>query len=176
MPLRYLHLLLNSQSPLYAIAWLRETLRGGKEATPSQVQELWGLYNAGGLGSNYAKAALALATDTSLAPYLPNENVWSGKTEAPNKWRQMRTVNNAIISLNPNPANTELTLIYALEGNNVLQISIADASGKTVYEATANGASIQQPINVAQWPNGIYMLKAVDSFGQKQYRKFSVQH
>lgn len=147
-----------------------------KQATPSQIQELWSLYNAGGLGSNYAKAALALATDTSLAPYLPNEDVWSGKTEAPNKWRQMRTVNHATLSLNPNPANTELTLSYALEENTSLEISIADASGKTVYEITAQGSSIQQAINTAQWPNGIYMLKAVDSFGQKQYRKFSVQH
>lgn len=126
--------------------------------------------------ATYAKAALALATDTFLEPYLPNEYLWTAKTDAPNKWRQMRTVNHAMLSINPNPANTELTLSYVLEGNSALHISIADATGKIVYQTTASGATVLQAINVAQWPTGIYMLRCKDSFGNQSYRKFKVQH
>ncbi|MBL7778320.1 MAG: T9SS type A sorting domain-containing protein [Chitinophagales bacterium] len=155
---------------------LQASGKNWKEAAPGQIQELWNLYNVGGLGSCYAKAALALATDTFLEPYIPTEDLWSGKTEAPNKWRQMRTVNHATLSLNPNPANTELTLSYVLEGNSALHISIADASGKTVYQTTTSGATVQQAINVAQWPNGIYMLRCKDSYGNLSYSKFTIQH
>ncbi|MDW8417823.1 MAG: T9SS type A sorting domain-containing protein [Chitinophagales bacterium] len=119
---------------------------------------------------------MALATDTFIEPYLPTEDLWSAKTEAPNKWKQMRTVNKAALRLNPNPANTDLTLTYTLEGNESVDITVVDASGKTVYQTTASGATIQQAINVAQWPNGIYMLRCKDSYGNPSYIKFTVQH
>lgn len=61
------------------------------------------------------------------------------------------------ISLYPNPANDVISVVVP-EMNGNINMTIMDASGKTVYDTNIDGKVGQKEINVAPYENGVYTV------------------
>lgn len=76
------------------------------------------------------------------------------------------------LEIYPNPANTKISL--KLENQNAVgSVSFYDATGKLV--ATSDLQSLQNSIDTANWPNGIYLVK-IESAGEIQHKKVVIEH
>ena len=74
----------------------------------------------------------------------------------PNKYGISETDANALIRLYPNPAVDFLYL--EIENENILQLSVIDIAGKTIFTENHSAPSIRLEIN--QIPAGMYIVKA----------------
>jgi len=141
-----------------------------------QQTQLWSIYASGSAASASAKAALGVMLDTLIPPYLSDEDFFVGKkeSEAENKWRLIKTVNNSDFSISPNPASQSLKLSFKSKEAKQLNVTITDANSALVYTSTMTNP--RSEIDVGNWKNGLYIIKGTDDLGQSYFKKFNVIH
>lgn len=119
-----------------------------------------------------------MLADTTLLPYLPDEDFFTGKKESEmdNKWQQMKTVNKGTFTVSPNPSAQDFVLNYQADGISSMEIQLYDQSGKLVDERSSNVASKTLAWRVDSWQNGVYLIKGIDGNNQRYFAKVTVQH
>lgn len=78
-----------------------------------------------------------------------------------------------IVSLYPNPANTELTIAFNSIPDAQAALTILDVSGRQVYATTTN--TTQTVINTSALADGMYLVQ-IEMQGQTLTKRFTVRH
>lgn len=91
-----------------------------------------------------------------------------------NNFIQSKDYNN-ILNAFPNPASQELKLTFNLRNNYPLELSIFNKLGKKVYAEMIYNTSTLTPLNVSQFPEGIYFIRATTVDQITYIKKFVVQ-
>jgi hypothetical protein len=147
-----------------------------KQTDETVKNALWAIYAKGGRAAIYASSVLAEVADTSLLPYIPDEENISGKTETVplNKWKLMKTVNSTAFSISPNPVSQLLSVLFQSKEAKFISITVSDISGSVVHSTIIRNPKSE--IDVSAWQNGVYIIRGTDDIGQKYFRKFNVMH
>jgi hypothetical protein len=66
-------------------------------------------------------------------------------------------------SIYPNPANRELTI--SIDNSSIFEISVSDIFGRKIETTSINGDATN--IYIENYPNGIYIIHALDINGNK---------
>lgn len=80
-----------------------------------------------------------------------------------------------ILNAFPNPASQELKLTFNFRNNYPLELSIFNQLGKKVYAEMIYNTSTLTPLNVSQFPEGIYFIRATTVDQITYNKKFVVQ-
>ncbi|MEX2380153.1 MAG: T9SS type A sorting domain-containing protein [Vicingaceae bacterium] len=75
-------------------------------------------------------------------------------------------------SVFPNPAKDEINIDFA-EKVDLSRIQLIDMSGRVFWETTK---TLQRKVNVASYPNGIYILRVIDDRGVAAHKKIIISH
>lgn len=75
--------------------------------------------------------------------------------------------------LYPNPSNNEVTASL-LNGQSIETVTVTDLHGRTLIKQRSNGGKVLLSLNNAI--SGVYICKAIDTFGNVYHGKLIVQH
>ncbi len=160
------------------VSRMNATGRNWKTVSPDVVQSLWWIYNKGGIASVYAQSALAIAADTLIKPYLPDEETggFSNENMLADVWQQMKAISKGKFTANPNPADESVVVSYAVDNISQMAIEIIDVNGKLIESRVANGNQEHITFNTSAWQSGIYLVKGLDNKHQPYFAKVNIRH
>lgn len=115
--------------------WRSETIGLGAYASATQV--VFRFRNINGFGNNLYIDNINLTSVTSL------DNI----------------LNSSLVKVFPNPSTGEFTLDLQKVKNEIYQLSVFDALGKTVYQNELNGQTSRHQLNLSHLDAGIYYAR-----------------
>ena len=87
----------------------------------------------------------------------------------------IQNVANQMLQISPNPANEFVTVGFP-SGAELNRVEVLDLSGRVVAIETVNGKSNRLTISTANFTNGLYIVRAVDTKGSVVTTKVTVAH